>query len=129
MLLTWRGVLSWWVITTFAKASLTRGGKLSGGGKHSLGYTAPNNPNKRSPPHEHQAARTRARAGRLRTLYDNHPEWRPTLRSHVLLANGEPACSIVGGLYGEIREYAHAPEPAEEVAMLFDGKQANTLLG
>jgi hypothetical protein len=52
----------------------------------------------------------------FRTLYDNHPEWRPTLRSHVLLANGKPACGIAGGLYGEIWVKAHAPEPAEEVA-------------
>lgn len=52
----------------------------------------------------------------FRTLYDNHPEWRPTLRSHVLRANGEPACGIAGGLHGEIWVNAHASESAEEVA-------------
>lgn len=45
----------------------------------------------------------------------NHPEWRPTLRWHVLRANGEPACGL-GGEYGMDWLADSPPEPAEVVA-------------
>ncbi|VVQ10780.1 hypothetical protein [Pseudomonas fluorescens] len=41
----------------------------------------------------------------------NHPERRPTLCCHVVLANGEPACGLDGGNWVA----AYTPEPAERV--------------
>ena len=51
-----------------------------------------------------------------RALYFDHAERRPTLRSHVLRANGEPACGLGGEGCGTIWVAGHTPEPAEEVA-------------
>lgn len=47
--------------------------------------------------------------------FNDHAERRPLLRFHVVLDNGEPACGMAGGLYGEIWVAAYRPEPAELV--------------